>query len=363
MLSVELRGQVGDFAIDAAFESAGGVTALFGRSGCGKSSIVSMIAGLVRPQSGRIMLGDRVLFDSAAGIDIPTRRRRLGLVFQESRLFPQFSVKRNLTYGRWAGGRRDARTVDEVVDLLGLGDLLDRRPRTLSGGERQRVAIGRALLAAPEILLMDEPLASLDTPRKAEILPYLERLRFDAGMPIVYVSHAIDEVARLAETLVLVADGRVAAAGPVNDILTRLDLGPATGRHEASSLLEGVVAGAPDAWGLTDIAIGAVTMRLPQVDAPDGSRVRLRVRARDVAIALSVPERTSFQNILPATLVEIGRPDGPFTELALEVDGQRLRARVTRRSVVELDLAVGDKVVALVKSIAFDKRLIGTSSP
>ncbi len=363
MLSVEVRGHVGNFAVDAAFASAGGVTALFGRSGCGKSSIVSMVAGLVRPRSGRITLGERVLFDSDAGVDVPTRQRRLGLVFQESRLFPQFSVKRNLTYGRWAGGRRDARTVDEVVDLLGLAELLDRRPRTLSGGERQRVAIGRALLAAPEILLMDEPLASLDTPRKAEILPYLERLRFDAGIPIIYVSHAIDEVARLAEILVVVSDGKVAAVGPVNDILTRLDLGPATGRHEASSLLEGIVTGKPDSWGLTEIAIGSVMMRLPQVEAPAGSRVRLRVRARDVAISLAPPQQTSFQNILPSRLIEIGAPDGPFTELVLDVDGQRLRARVTRRSVAELDLAAGDDVIALVKSIAFDKRLVGTPSP
>ncbi|PLX35982.1 MAG: molybdenum ABC transporter ATP-binding protein [Hyphomicrobiales bacterium] len=360
MIEVAVQGQVGSFALDASFSSGSGVTALFGRSGSGKSTIVGMIAGLVRPVSGRIVVGDRVLFDSAHGIDIAARHRRVGMVFQEARLFPHMSVARNLTYGRWAGRRGDGRSFDEVVGLLGLQKLLQRRPQTLSGGEKQRVAIGRALLSAPEILLMDEPLASLDEPRKAEILPYLERLRRETSIPIVYVSHAIDEVARLAETLVIVSGGKVAAVGPLAEVLTRIDLGPATGRHEASSVLEGVVARHDTEWQLTEIAVGEALMRLPQIDMPVGTRMRLRVRARDVAISLAAPTGTSFQNILPGEVIEVAEDDTPLAELVLSVSGQRLRARLTRRSMAELDLKPGKPVFAMVKSMAFERRLVGS---
>ena len=214
-LEVDVAGRVGSFAVDVGFASEGGVTALFGHSGAGKTTVINMIGGLVRPRRGRIVVDGRVLFDAERRIDLPPHRRRLGHVFQEGRLLPHLSVRHNLLYGRWfSSARADARRFEEVVELLGVEALLARRPRSLSGGERQRVAIGRALLSAPSALLMDEPLASLDAPRKAEILPYLERLRDHARLPIVYVSHAIDEVAQLARIMVLMSEGRVVASRP-----------------------------------------------------------------------------------------------------------------------------------------------------
>jgi molybdate transport system ATP-binding protein len=216
MLSVEVEKQLGDFAIDATFTGERGITALFGPSGSGKTSIVAMIAGLTRPDRGRIMLGDDVLFDSTARIDTPAHRRNSGCVFQEGRLFPHLSVRRNLDYGRWMHGlSSDQAAFSHVCDLLDIGPLLARRPGRLSGGERQRVALGRALLMQPRLLLLDEPLASLDAARKAEILPYLERLRDEAQVPMVYVSHDADEVRRLASRVVRLENGRVTASGGI----------------------------------------------------------------------------------------------------------------------------------------------------
>ena len=212
MLTVDIEKTFGEFSLVAAFEAAGGCTALFGPSGAGKTSIISMIAGLTRPDRGRIVLDGEALFDSKARVDVPVSRRRIGTVFQEGRLFPHLSVKHNLDYGRWMNGHAfDPAAFDHVVALLDIGHLLARRPGKLSGGERQRVAIGRALLSKPRLLLLDEPLASLDAARKSEILPYLERLRDDARVPLIYVSHAADEVKRIASRVVMLEAGRVAA--------------------------------------------------------------------------------------------------------------------------------------------------------
>jgi molybdate transport system ATP-binding protein len=216
MLSVDLQKQLDGFALRAVFTADGGATALFGASGAGKTSVINMIAGLMRPDRGRIAVDGDVLFDSAGRVNVPAWRRRVGYVFQEGRLFPHLTVKRNLVYGRWMGGHRaDAAQFAHVVDLLDIGRLLDRRPGKLSGGERQRVAVGRALLMKPRLLLLDEPLASLDAARKADILPYFERLRDEARMPIVYVSHDANEVKRLATRVVTLEDGRVTATGGV----------------------------------------------------------------------------------------------------------------------------------------------------
>jgi molybdate transport system ATP-binding protein len=214
MLSIAVQKDLGDFTIDAAFTGEHGITVLFGPSGSGKTSIIAMIAGLSKPDRGRIALGDDVLFDRATRIDVPAHRRNVGCVFQEGRLFPHFSVRRNLDYGRWMRGLpRDDEAFSHVCDLLDIAALLTRRPGKLSGGERQRVALGRALLMQPRLLLLDEPLASLDAARKAEILPYFERLRDEAQVPMVYVSHDADEVRRLANRVVLLENGRVKAAG------------------------------------------------------------------------------------------------------------------------------------------------------
>ena len=216
MLAVQAERQLGEFSINVSFASNTAATALFGPSGAGKTSVINMIAGLLEPERGRIVLGDDVLFDSATGANVPAWRRRIGYVFQEGRLFPHFSVKRNLDYGRWINGHaRDPKQFNHVIDLLDIGHLLDRRPGRLSGGERQRVAVGRALLMQPRLLLLDEPLASLDAARKHDILPYLERLRDDARVPLIYVSHNAAEVKRIASRVVRLDAGRVVETGGI----------------------------------------------------------------------------------------------------------------------------------------------------
>ena len=246
MLEVKLHKQQGSFLLDAAFQSGAGVTALFGRSGAGKSSIVEMLAGLRRPDHGRIVLDGEVLYDSEAGIELAPERRRLGCVFQEARLFPHLSVLGNLRFGMRRTRAKERRlTIDEIVRLLDLAPLLDRRPQTLSGGERQRVAIGRALLTSPRLLLMDEPLANLDEGRKLEVLPFIERLAVELDVATVYVTHSMDEILRLAQTLILISEGRVIASGAVEELLSRLDLAPETGRWEAGAAFQAEVAEHP----------------------------------------------------------------------------------------------------------------------
>lgn len=216
MLAVQAEKQLGEFAVNVSFTSDTTATALFGPSGAGKTSVINMIAGLLKPERGRIVLGDDVLFDSATGINVPAWRRRIGYVFQEGRLFPHFSVKRNLDYGRWVSGHAsDPRQLSHVIDLLNIGHLLDRRPGKLSGGERQRVAVGRALLMQPRLLLLDEPLASLDAARKRDILPYLERLRDEARVPLIYVSHNAAEIKRIASRVVRLDSGKVVETGGI----------------------------------------------------------------------------------------------------------------------------------------------------
>jgi len=367
MLSVAVEHRLGDFRLDAAFDSTGGLTALFGRSGAGKTSLVNAIAGLIRPDRGRITLEDTTLTDTERGVFVPARRRHIGYVFQEGRLFPHLTVRQNLLYGRWfARERRDAARpgeVEHVVDLLGIGDLLARRPANLSGGEKQRVAIGRALLAHPRLLVMDEPLASLDEARKAEILPYVERLRDDTRIPIVYVSHQVAEVARLATTLVVLSEGRVAAAGPTAAIMGRIDLFPLTGRAEAGAILSTRVAEHDVRFGLTTLRAAAGDLRVPYIDLRLGAPMRVRIRARDVMIAVEPPHGLSALNVLPGTVAEIGHADGPIVEIRLDCAGEALVARLTRRSVESLGLEPGRQVYAVIKSIAFDHHSIAGAAP
>ena len=346
--------------MQAAFAAEAPIVALFGRSGSGKTTLVEAIAGLVRPQSGRIVVGDRVLFDSERAIDLAPEARRVGYVFQDALLFPHLSVRANLAYGERLTPEAE-RFVDRarVIDLLGLGDLLERRPATLSGGERQRVAIGRALLASPRILLMDEPLASLDTPRKAEILQYVELLRDELRLPIVYVSHAIEEVTRLADCLVLVSDGRTLASGRVAELMARADLEPHMGRFEAGGVIEARVARHDERYGLTILAFDGGELVVPNVDALPGEPVRVRIRARDVALALEAPRAASFQNVLPAMVDWIGGEFGAVVDVHLRVGTTALVARITRQSAERLGLAPGTSVHALIKAIAIDRRSVG----
>jgi molybdate transport system ATP-binding protein len=363
-IEVDVARRLGNFHLTAKFATDGRLTALFGRSGAGKTSLVNLIGGLLRPDRGRIAVDGRVLVDTERGIHVPTHRRRIGYVFQENRLFPHLTVRQNLNYGRWftpAAERRE--TLAHVVELLGIDRLLDRRPALLSGGERQRVAIGRALLASPRLLLMDEPLASLDEARKGEILPYIERLRDELQVPIVYVSHSIPEVARLATTMVLLSEGAVAAVGEVAEIMGRLDLFPLTGRYEAGAVMDMRVIAHDETYDLTTLHSRAGTIRVPRIDLPIDAPLRVHIRARDVMIGLKPPEELSALNMLPGRIAEVGSRDGPIVDVRIDLNGESLLARVTRLTIDRLGLAPGRPVFAIIKSIALDRRSLGQGQP
>ncbi len=363
MLEFSARWRAGRFSLDATFHTGPGITALFGRSGAGKTTILGLIAGLSRPSSGRIVIGGRVLFDSQSGIDLPTHRRSVGYVFQEGRLLPHLTVRQNLMYGSFFAARQGSATgrtrLEPVANLLGISELLGRYPATLSGGEKQRVAIGRALLAEPLVLLLDEPLASLDAPRKAEILYYIERLREELGVPIVYVSHSLDEVVRLADSLVLLSDGRVLGSGPLRDMMGRMELRPYLGRHEGGAVIEARVATQDLESGLARLEFAGGVLEVPDVEALVGERLRIRVRARDVSIALSRPAGVSIRNVLAGTVLALSAEEGPSLDVELEVGGALLIARITKKSAAELALAPGKPVFALVKSVSIDRRSVG----
>ena len=360
MLEVDIAHRLAAFELDIHFRTGRGLTALFGRSGAGKTSVVNAIAGLIRPERGRIVVDGSVLIDTERGIRVPAHRRRVGYVFQEGRLFPHLTVRQNLLFGRWfARDSAPASCLDDVVDLLGIAPLLERRPGRLSGGEKQRVAIGRALLASPRLLLMDEPLAALDAGRKDEILPYLERLRDQASVPIVYVSHSVAEVTRLANTIVLISDGRVRAVGPVQEVMGRAELYPLAGRFEAGAILAVRVAAHDARWRLTELTGAFGKLMVPLLDAPIGTALRVRIRARDVILALTPPIGISALNVLAGWVEALV----PIEEGALEVEvrlgGERLLARVTRRSGEALGLVPGRQVFAVIKTVAIDRRSLG----
>lgn len=343
MMKVALRHAFPGFTLDAAFNAPAGVTAIFGRSGSGKTTLVNAIAGLLTPDAGRIEVAGRVLFDSKARLNTPTRKRRIGYVFQDARLFPHMTVRRNLTYGtRFAPRDEPGADFGALVEMLGIGHLLDRRPATLSGGERSRVGMGRALLAKPHLLILDEPMAALDEERRAEILPYLERLR-DTDIPMLYISHSMAEVTRLATTLVLLDQGRVVKSGPLEGVLSAgLD------RAEAGTILQARATGRED--GLTRAETPAGALLLP-LEATPGARLALRIRAQDVMLSLDPPGRVSALNVLAATVMRL-EPDGPHVMVHLRAGQAELLARVTARSAHGLGLAPGVALWAVVKSVA-----------
>ena len=359
-LRVDFELQIEDFLLNAKFRAMPGLTAFFGRSGSGKTTLVNAIAGLEQPQAGYIRAGNDILFDHDSGVNLPPERRRMGYIFQEDRLFPHLSVYNNLTYGwRFKTPTVQRNTLSDVVSLLDLGKLLDRRPEKLSGGERQRVAIGRAVLTSPELLLMDEPLASLDTRRKNEILPFIERLRDDLGIPIVYVSHDIDEVIQLADTMVVLENGHTVATGTVEEIMGRLDLRPLTGSYESGAVFGVSVAGHDMTYGLTELAFpGGGKLLVPDVARPLGFKMRMRIKARDVSLSLTRPLDTSILNIVEGIVIEIGVDDGSQIDVLLDV-GTPLIARVTRKSVIAMRLKAGTKIFAMIKAVAIDQRTMG----
>jgi molybdate transport system ATP-binding protein len=357
-LAVSLRHRLGARMLDVAFAApAAGVTALFGPSGAGKSSVLAAIAGLLRPDACRLVLDGTALADTEAGLWVRPECRRVGLVFQDARLFPHMTVATNLRYGLRRAGAGAIR-FDDVVDLLGLAPLLPRRPHTLSGGERQRAAIGRALLGQPRLLLMDEPLASLDAARKAEILPYLARLKAELALPIIYVTHALEEVAELADFLVLLRDLRVIAAGPLNEMAARADL-PLAQRDDAGAVLTCQVVAHDPARRLTQLASAGLSLLVPLQAASIGAALRVRIPAREVILArqdaAQLREMLSLHNILPGTVrrvAEDARHDAAMVEI--DAGGTALLSRITPDAVARLALAPGAPVLALVKSMSVE---------
>jgi molybdate transport system ATP-binding protein len=352
--SVALRHRFPSIQMDIAFEvPSPGLTVLFGPSGAGKSTIINAAAGLLRPDGCRIEVEGKLLADTRSGIWLPPERRRAGLVFQDSRLFPHMSVATNLRFGmrRVAPG---AVGFDEVVDLLGIEALLGRRPHTLSGGERQRVAIGRALLAQPHLLLMDEPLASLDSARKAEILPYLIRLKTSLQLPVLYVTHALDEALRLADSMVLIEAGQVVGCGPVSEVVSRADL-PVARRDDAGALLLCRVEQHDTGRALTRLQGGGASFWVPLLELPLHAECRIRIPAREVILAGKPPEAISLHNIVSGTVRRITQ-DAARRSVVVEVALQSgaLLSRVTADAITRLGLSPGSPVLALIKSTSIE---------
>jgi molybdate transport system ATP-binding protein len=357
-LSVALRHRFPAIAIAIEFSvESPGITVLFGPSGSGKSTVIAAAAGLLRPDKCRIALGEEVLADTGAGIWLPPERRRVGLVFQDSRLFPHMSVRNNLVFGMRRTAERQI-GFDDIVELLGIRPLLARRPKTLSGGELQRVAIGRALLRQPQLLLMDEPLASLDSARKAEILPYLSRLKTMLLLPVLYVTHSLDELLQLADSVVLIEAGSMVAAGPVSAISARADL-PLARRDDAGAVLACRVAAHDPARQLTALRCGSTTLWVPQSGLPEGSDVRVRIPAREIILARGGVElfadRLSLHNVLAGTVGAIAADPGHRAVLVeVALDGGSVLARVTPDAIARLALAPGAAVSALIKSMSVE---------
>lgn len=351
-LCVSVIHRMGDLRLDVKFHTAEtSVTALFGPSGSGKTTVLRCVAGLERCSDGLVAVGETVWQDDSRQVFVPTHRRPLGYVFQEASLFPHLNVRRNLEYG-WRRIAPEERRVhfDDAVALLGVSPLLKREPAGLSGGERQRVAIARALLAGPRLLLMDEPLAALDQASKEEILPYLERICAELAMPILYVSHSLDEVARLADQVVMLEQGAVRACGPVAEIMTRLDLPPSHG-DEAEAVVDATVSHHEEQFHLTYLDSPAGSIAVPGQPLRPGATRRVRIRARDVSIALGYNDQTSILNTFPARIVEMAEA-GPDLMLRLDAGGVALLARVTRKAGTALGLKPDMKVFAQVKGVA-----------
>jgi molybdate transport system ATP-binding protein len=341
------------FTLDVDLQLPGrGVTALFGHSGSGKTTLLRCLAGLEQHGQGFLRFKGDVWQDNARGVFRPTHQRPLGYVFQEASLFPHLSVRKNLDYGRKRVNRGHKVSLDHAVELLGIGHLLNRMPDRLSGGERQRVAIARALATSPELLLMDEPLAALDLKRKSEILPYLERMHDELEIPVFYVSHSPDEVARLADHVVLLAEGRVVATGGLRETLARLDL-PIAFTEDAGVVIEGVVADHDEAYHLTRLDFPGGNVIVARRSESLGHRLRFRVHARDVSLALARAEETSILNLLPVTVTEIAAADTPAHVLVrLDANGTALIARITRRSLDHLNIVPGKSLWAQIKAVA-----------
>jgi molybdate transport system ATP-binding protein len=354
VLEVSVLKQLGAFRLDATFSApTPGVIALFGRSGSGKSTLLNLIAGLLAPDAGAVSLDGERLTDARRGLALPVERRRIGYVFQDARLFPHLSVLSNLRYG----DRRRRQTpsliaFDEVVELLGLARLLQRRPWQLSGGERQRVSLGRALLSRPRLLLLDEPLASLDVSRREEVLPYLVALRERVSIPMVFVSHQFDEVLRLATHLVLLEGGHVLAEGAVEEMSLYPELQSIVGPDLAGAVVEGLVTRVNPASGTAELAVGSGTLQVSLREVQPGARVRLQLLARDVILATQPVQGLSVRNALASRIIAIADDDSGAVLVRVDVGGAIVLARITQDARRALNLRPGDAVWTLVKAVS-----------
>jgi molybdate transport system ATP-binding protein len=352
-ISLSYALQRGEFRLDADLEiPMQGITGVFGESGAGKTTLLRCIAGLEQDATGSLVVGGDVWQDHAANVARPIHQRAIGYVFQEPRLFRHLNVRRNLAYGRRRTRAADAEiSFDQVVQLLGLERLLDRKPEALSGGEAQRVAIARALLRSPRIILMDEPLAALDRSRKDEILPFLDRLHAELSLPIVYVSHNLEEICRLCDHLIVLENGQVLANQSLQSALVRMDL-PILSGDEAGSVVQGIVRSYDPGFELTQVGFSGGDLLVPGQFANIGSNVRIRIRAGDVSLCRSQPQQSTILNTLPVLIDEFQEVDGPSELVRLKSGNDFLLARITRRSRHELNLQPGENVFAQVKAVA-----------
>ena len=362
MLSVNITKAFGSFRLETQFEvEEGSITAIFGKSGAGKTSTINAIAGLTRPDVGVIQIGNTTLFDQNLRINLPIYKRQIGYVFQDDRLFPHMTVRNNLIYG--TPKNRDVANslnLTDITGLLELAPLLERMPRTLSGGEKQRVAIGRALLSNPKLLLMDEPLASIDVQHRFEILPFIQRVREKTGITIIYVTHALEEVIFIADQIILLSEGQVTAHGTVEKIMSRLDLHPMSSRFDAGAVISATYSGYDREFDLGELSFDGGTLRIAGLNAEIGIHLRAHIRARDVSLMLDKPKDTSVLNVFKGELIEIRHEEGPQLDLLINI-GTPLIARITRKSLNDLNLDIGSKVYAMIKAVAIDRRTLGTS--
>lgn len=357
-LKIDILTRLGTLDLAARFEAPNGITVLFGPSGSGKTSLINAVAGLVTPDHGHIGLGGKVLYDGKQRINLPVHKRGVGYVFQDARLFPHLSVEANLNYGRkLASAPQTEAEFDRIVTLLGVGGLLARRPAKLSGGEAQRVALGRALLSGPQVLLADEPLAALDGARKNELLPYFERLRDERALPILYVTHSVSELGRLADHVVTLEAGQASSLCRPEDVLADPKLVQG-GVRGVGAMIEALVV-AHHADGLSELVAGGVPLFLPKVSQQVGARLRVRIAASDVILARKKPEGLSALNILKANVTGLREGEGPGALVALDTAAGTLQARITRRSARALGLEVGVEAYAIVKTVSVAQEDVG----